>query len=317
MATMIEFDHVHKEFNGAAVIPDLSLTIPEREITVLVGRSGCGKTTTLKMINALIKADSGTIKYNDRPVTDYDLQELRWQIGYVLQQIALFPNMTVAQNIAVIPEMRRESAADIERRTRELLRSCSLDPDTYMNRAVDELSGGEAQRVGIMRALAADPPTILMDEPFSALDPLSRRQLQDLVLDLQTKLHKTVVFVTHDMNEALKMGDHIAVMDAGQIVQVGTPSEIRNNPADEVVAKLFAGTKQDDPFARSLDEIVADGYGALQSSGDAADLVPASTKLAAVITELTSGQTVRVARAGQKYALTAGDVLRYLTTQRN
>jgi osmoprotectant transport system ATP-binding protein len=308
---MITFDHVSKKFAGKTIIPDLSLSIPQNQIFVLVGRSGSGKTTTLKMINALIRPEGGTIKFAGKNLNDYNLQELRWQIGYVLQQIALFPNMTVAQNVAVIPEMRHVPASEITERTRKLLDACGLDPDTYMNRHIDELSGGEAQRVGIVRALAADPPTILMDEPFSALDPLSRRQLQDLVLDLQTKLHKTIVFVTHDMNEALKMGDQIAVMDAGQILQIGTPTAIRDTPATAVVADLFAGTQPDDALAVALAQIVTDGYG-LGVVPDTAIPVAATTTLAAVLDQLAAGAVLAVTVHGTRYAVDGAAVLRFL-----
>lgn len=311
---MITFDHVSKKFAGKTIIPNLSLSIPQNQIFVLVGRSGSGKTTTLKMINALIRPEGGTIKFAGKNLNDYNLQELRWQIGYVLQQIALFPNMTVAQNVAVIPEMRHVPVNEITERTRTLLDACGLDPDTYMNRHIDELSGGEAQRVGIVRALAADPPTILMDEPFSALDPLSRRQLQDLVLDLQTKLHKTIVFVTHDMNEALKMGDQIAVMDAGQILQIGTPTAIRDTPATAVVADLFAGTQPDDALAVALAQIVTDGYG-VGVVPDTAIPVAATTTLAAVLDQLAAGAVLAVTVHGTRYAVDGAAALRFLGAQ--
>lgn len=311
MPAMIEFDHVKKNFRGKTVIPDLTLTIPEKQIFVLVGRSGSGKTTTLKMINALIKPDAGTIKYNGKALTDYKLQDLRWQIGYVLQQIGLFPNMTVAQNLALIPEMQHHDAAKILRRSRELLAAGGLDPDTYMARAVTELSGGEAQRVGILRALAADPPTILMDEPFSALDPLSRRQLQDLVLELQAKLHKTIIFVTHDMNEALKMGDQIAVMDGGRILQIGAPDAIRNNPAHAVVASMFAGTKDDDGLAQPVSAVIQAGF-AMNAVQLNQRQVSADAPLSTIITELREHGGVQVTVADQTYTITAGDVLAFL-----
>nr|WP_252895142.1 ABC transporter ATP-binding protein [Liquorilactobacillus satsumensis] len=202
----IEFTHVQKKFSGKAVIKDLNLAVPANQIFVLVGPSGSGKTTILKMINALIQPNGGEITINGKKITEYRVQDLRWQMGYVLQQIALFPNMTVAQNIAVIPEMKKMPKKKIKERIETLLAQVDLPAAKYAERYPRELSGGEAQRVGIVRALAADPPLILMDEPFSALDPLSRTQLQKLVLRLQAQLHKTVVFVTHDMNEALKMG---------------------------------------------------------------------------------------------------------------
>lgn len=183
---MILFENVSKEYEkGKAVVSELDLEIKDGEFFVLIGPSGSGKTTTLKMINRLIPLTEGFIRINDKPISDYNLQELRWNIGYVLQQIALFPNMTVEENITVVPEMKKWSKAEMQQRVTELLASVGLDPDTYRNRKTAELSGGEQQRVGVVRALAANPDIILMDEPFSALDPISKSNLQRDVAKLQ------------------------------------------------------------------------------------------------------------------------------------
>ncbi|GAB2482003.1 ABC transporter ATP-binding protein [Alkalibacterium psychrotolerans] len=236
---MIHFDKVTKEYNGTAVVSDFSLEINEGEFFVLIGPSGSGKTTTLKMINQLIELTKGYIKIDGKPISDYDLQELRWNIGYVLQQIALFPNMTVEENIVIVPEMKKWSKEDMSNRVTELLESVNLDPDQYRDRKVSELSGGEQQRIGVIRALAADPEIILMDEPFSALDPITRSHLQQDVVNLQHKFKKTVVFVTHDMQEAINLGDRICVMNEGKIEQVGTAEEILKHPANDFVKEFL------------------------------------------------------------------------------
>lgn len=233
---MIEFKQVTKEYTaGHPVVSDFNLQIQDSEFFVLIGPSGSGKTTTLKMINRLIPLTSGWITLNGKPISEFNLQELRWNIGYVLQQIALFPNMTVEENILVVPEMKKWSKSKMKELVTELLDSVGLDPDQYRHRAVSALSGGEQQRIGVIRALAADPDIILMDEPFSALDPISRNQLRKDVSQLQKKLQKTVVFVTHDMQEAVQLGDRICLMNHGKIEQVGTPKEILEQPKNEFV----------------------------------------------------------------------------------
>lgn len=237
---MIQFEHVNKAYGTNQAVDDLSLTINEHELFVLVGTSGSGKTTTLKMINELIQPTSGTIYFNGRSLTDYQVRDLRWNIGYVLQQIALFPNMTVGQNIALIPELKRWDRAKIETTVDELLTQVELPPAKYRDRMPAELSGGEQQRVGILRALATQPQVILMDEPFSALDPISRTQLQDLLLRMHERLKMTIVFVTHDMNEALKLGDRIGVMRYGKLLQVDTPQQVSEHPVNEFVRSFFA-----------------------------------------------------------------------------
>ena len=257
---MILFENVSKEYEkGKAVVSELDLEIKDGEFFVLIGPSGSGKTTTLKIINRLIPLTEGFIRINDKPISDYNLQELRWNIGYVLQQIALFPNMTVEENITVVPEMKKWSKADMQQRVTELLASVGLDPDTYRNRKTAELSGGEQQRVGVVRALAANPDIILMDEPFSALDPISKSNLQRDVAKLQKKLNKTIVFVTHDMQEALALGDRICLMNKGKIEQIGTPDEIRSHPKNDFVRNfLQTGTialKED----QTIQQVIAAG----------------------------------------------------------
>ena len=277
---MILFENVSKEYEkGKAVVSELDLEIKDGEFFVLIGPSGSGKTTTLKMINRLIPLTEGFIRINDKPISDYNLQELRWNIGYVLQQIALFPNMTVEENITVVPEMKKWSKADMQQRVTELLASVGLDPDTYRNRKTAELSGGEQQRVGVVRALAANPDIILMDEPFSALDPISKSNLQRDVAKLQKKLNKTIVFVTHDMQEALALGDRICLMNKGKIEQIGTPDEIRSHPKNDFVRKfLQTGTialKED----QTIQQVIAAGlFEPLEVTGEIGSyLVPEDT----------------------------------------
>lgn len=240
---MITFDNVSKEYrDGTSAVRDLNLTIQPGEFFVVIGPSGCGKTTMLKMINRLISLTKGTISIDNKRISDYNIDELRWNIGYVLQQIALFPHMTILENISIVPELKGWDKVKIRKRVDELLDMVGLDPETYRDRKPNELSGGQQQRVGVVRALAADPNIILMDEPFSALDPISREKLQEDLFNLQRNIKKTIVFVTHDMKEALKLGDRICVMNEGSIVQVGTPKELLENPADDFV-RNFVGTE--------------------------------------------------------------------------
>lgn len=236
---MIEFEGVTKQYEQSLALDGLTLTIPDNGLFVLVGPSGSGKTTTVKMINRLIEPTSGTIKIDGQPINQMDLQTLRLNIGYVLQNIALFPHLTIEENITIQLEVLKWTKADRQKRARELLEMVHLDPDQYASRYPSELSGGQQQRIGIIRALATSPKVILMDEPFSALDPVTRTQLQDLVLSLQKQLHNTVVFVTHDMKEALRLGDEIAVMRQGSIQQVGTAKAIFNQPKNEFVREFF------------------------------------------------------------------------------
>ncbi|MGV3322418.1 ABC transporter ATP-binding protein [Streptococcus hyovaginalis] len=237
---MIEYQNVSHSYQGNGnILKQLTFTIKEGEFFVLVGPSGSGKTTTLKLINRLIEQTDGDILFQGKRLKDYDLRELRLETGYVLQQIALFPNLTVAENIALIPEMKGMDKAEIVDKTRQLLTKVGLDPDQYLSRLPQDLSGGERQRVGILRAIIANPKVLLMDEPFSALDPISKDQLQELIKDLHEEFGMTTVFVTHDMDEAVKLADRISLMKDGQIVQIGTPDELRYQPVNDFVRQFM------------------------------------------------------------------------------
>lgn len=246
----IRLEGVTKRYPGQTTpaVDGVTLEIPAGQVVMLVGPSGCGKTTTLKMINRLIEPTDGRIVLGDEDVTDIDGDQLRRRIGYVIQAGGLFPHMTVAQNIAIVPKMLGWDAQRIEERTTELLDLVSLDPDTYRDRYPKELSGGQQQRVGVARALAADPPVLLMDEPFGAVDPITRQRLQDELIRIQHELRKTIVIVTHDFDEAVKLGDWIVIFREGaQIVQYDTPERILAEPADEFVESFIgsgAGLKQ-------------------------------------------------------------------------
>ncbi|MHB2040196.1 ABC transporter ATP-binding protein [Aerococcus mictus] len=239
MEDFIRFEAVSKFYQEKLVVDHLDLKISSGEFFVLVGPSGSGKTTSLKMINGLVKQESGKVYFKGRDIRSYNLNKMRWQMGYVLQDIALFPTMTVEENIETIPEMIGMAKKERQARTEELLWQVGLDPKKYSKRYPRELSGGEQQRVGICRAIAAKPPLMLMDEPFSALDPLSRESLQKLLLDLHHKIQTTIVFVTHDMDEALRLGDRIAIMQTGRLVQVDSPKNIKAKPANEFVRHFF------------------------------------------------------------------------------
>ncbi|RDI52980.1 ABC transporter ATP-binding protein [Nocardia mexicana] len=246
----IVLDSVTKRYPGQRdpAVENVSLTIPAGETVVFVGPSGCGKTTTMRMINRLIEPTSGTITIAGRDVTRVNPDRLRREIGYSIQQAGLFPHMTVARNIATVPGLLGWDRAKITARIDEMLELVGLDPGTFRDRYPRQLSGGQQQRVGVARALAADPPVLLMDEPFGAVDPITRGLLQDELLHLQAELHKTIVFVTHDFNEAVKLGDRIAVLgNQSRILQYDTPAAILAEPADETVAGFVgadAGLKQ-------------------------------------------------------------------------
>ncbi len=240
---MIKFENISKRYpgEGTDAVHNLSFEIESGSICMFVGPSGCGKTTTMKMINKLIHPSSGTILIDGRDIETVDTIELRLGIGYIIQDIGLFPHMTIGENIAVVPGELGWKKDRIGARIDELLELMELDPRVFRNKKPHELSGGQKQRVGVARALAGDPPLMLMDEPFGALDPLSRAKLQDEFLGIQKKIRKTIVFVTHDIEEAIKMGDSIAVMRRGHIVQLGSPMEILSSPADPFVSELIGG----------------------------------------------------------------------------
>lgn len=241
---MIRLENVSKSYgDGKIAVRDLSLEVPDGEVVALIGPSGCGKSTTMRMVNRLIEADSGTITVDGREVHAFRPEELRRHIGYAIQGVGLFPHWTVRQNISVVPGLLKWERDRIEARVLELLALVGLDPEVYAGKYPAELSGGEAQRVGVARALAADPPVLLMDEPFGAVDPLTRDRLQVEFLRIQNALKKTVLFVTHDMDEAVKIGDRIAVMRDGHLVQEDTPERILAYPADEFVGG-FVGNER-------------------------------------------------------------------------
>ena len=237
---MIVFEHVSKTYSGGAeAVRDLSMEVREGETLVLLGTSGSGKTTTMKMVNRLIEPTAGYVLIDDTDVMEQDPIVLRRTIGYAIQHIGLFPHMTIAQNIAVIPRLLGWSGDEIAERVGALLDMMALDPAEFRDRYPAQLSGGQKQRVGVARALAADPPIVLMDEPFGALDPITREQLQDEFIDLESEIRKTVIFVTHDIFEAVKMGDRIALLDDGCLQQLATPSELIESPANEFVDQFL------------------------------------------------------------------------------
>ena len=240
---MIELRELTKQFPGAPrpAIDHLTLTVPAGEVCVLIGPSGCGKTTTMRVINRMIEPDSGTVTVAGRDIMSVDPVELRRSIGYVIQQIGLFPHWSIAQNVATVPRLLGWEEARTARRVDELLALVGMDPGYYRDRFPRELSGGQRQRVGVARALAADPPVMLMDEPFGAIDPITRAHLQDEFLNILRSLQKTIVFVTHDIDEALKMGNRIAILRDGALVQYDTPEGILARPANAFV-ESFVGT---------------------------------------------------------------------------
>lgn len=239
----LRFDHVTKQFPGMdrLAVDDCSLTVDDGEFIVLLGPSGCGKTTLLKMVNRLYDPSSGTIYLDDQDIQQANVTQLRRQIGYVIQQVGLFPHMTVAQNIRVVPELLGWEKSRMSERVDELLALVDLPPAQYRDRYPSQLSGGQQQRVGVARALAGDPDLILMDEPFGAVDAITRASLQDEMLKLQRQLRKTILFVTHDVDEALRLADRIVIMRAGKIVQYDTPIDILSQPADAFVNELVGG----------------------------------------------------------------------------
>lgn len=240
---MLEFKNVEKSYRSEKVIKNINLKIYAEEITVLIGASGCGKTTCLKLINKLIKPTAGEIYFNNVDIAKIDTIELRRKMGYVIQQTGLFPHMTVEENIEIIPTLMKLPQKQIKEKTIELMDMIGLDPIEYLHRYPVQLSGGQQQRIGVARAFALDPEVVLMDEPFSALDPITKNQLQDELVELQAKLKKSIVFVTHDMDEAIKIADRVCIMSKGNILQYDTPENILKHPIDDFVRE-FVGTKR-------------------------------------------------------------------------
>lgn len=236
---MIEFKNIRKDFKNKTILKDITLKINRGELVAIIGSSGCGKTTTLKMINRLIKPTSGKIFINGEDIASKDVIKLRRNIGYVIQQTGLFPHLTIRENIEMIPKVEKLNKASIEKRTLELMDMVGLNSNDFLDRYPTELSGGQQQRVGVARAFATNPEIILMDEPFSALDPITRVQLQEELIDLQSKLKRTIVFVTHDMDEAIKIAGKICIMNKGEIVQYDTPENILKNPINDFVSEFI------------------------------------------------------------------------------
>jgi osmoprotectant transport system ATP-binding protein len=246
---VITFDQVVKHYGDAVAVDHLSLKIKSGEIVILVGPSGCGKTTSLKMINRLIEPTSGTISIDDRDTRTYDVNDLRRSIGYVIQQVGLFPHQTVAENIATVPRLLGWTKQRTEARVEELLDLIALPAADYAKRLPSELSGGERQRVGVARALGADPNILLMDEPFGAIDPIARERLQNELLRLQSVVRKTIVFVTHDIDEAVKLGDRVALLSrGGHLEQYATPEELLAHPQSAFVTGFLG----EGPLVRRL-----------------------------------------------------------------
>lgn len=259
MRCLLTLENVSKTYKGGKkAVNNVNLKIAKGEFICFIGPSGCGKTTTMKMINRLIEPSAGKIFIDGENIMDQDPVELRRKIGYVIQQIGLFPHMTIQQNISLVPKLLKWPEQQRKERARELLKLVDMGPE-YVDRYPHELSGGQQQRIGVLRALAAEPPLILMDEPFGALDPITRDSLQEEFKKLQKTLHKTIVFVTHDMDEAIKLADRIVILKAGEIVQVGTPDDILRNPADEFVEEFIGKERliqSSSPDVERVDQIM-------------------------------------------------------------
>lgn len=246
----IEFNKVCKKFSNAGynAVDHVSLTIEEGELITILGSSGCGKTTLLKMINRLYEPNEGTIKLFDEDIKDVDVVKLRRSIGYVIQQVGLFPHMTIAENIATVPKLLKWAKERIDARVDELLTLVELEPQEFKKRYPSELSGGQQQRIGLARALAVDPKIMLLDEPFGAIDAINRMNLQDELLRIHGGVKKTFMFVTHDINEAFKLGNRVIIMNQGRICQFDTPRNIVKNPADAFVTSLITSSRNQERF---------------------------------------------------------------------
>ena len=314
---MITLTGLTKQYPGTTqpAVDHISLTIPEGEVCVLIGPSGCGKTTTMRLINRMIEPTGGTIELLGRDVTHMDAVELRRGIGYVIQQVGLFPHLTIAENIATVPRLLGWDTARTDQRIDELLELVALAPATYRDRYPRDLSGGQKQRVGVARALAADPPVMLMDEPFGAIDPITRTRLQDEFLRIQARLKKTVVFVTHDLDEAIRMGDRIAILCEGRVVQYDTPEAILARPANAFVEE-FVG--QDRALKRLSLYTVESRMGPIASVADDAPRLRADSTLRDALSALlgarselalvldSSGTPLGTLRLGDVHAAAAG-----------
>ncbi|MFZ0920211.1 MAG: ABC transporter ATP-binding protein [Candidatus Dormiibacterota bacterium] len=307
---MITFDRVVKRYANSVAVDHLSLEIKSGETVILVGPSGCGKTTSLKMINRLVEPTEGAILIDDRDTRTYDVNDLRRSIGYVIQQVGLFPHQTVAENIATVPRLLGWTKQRIAARVEELLELIALPPAEYARRLPSELSGGERQRVGVARALGADPNILLMDEPFGAIDPIARERLQNELLRLQSVVRKTIVFVTHDIDEAVKLGDRVALLSRGGVLeQFATPEELLANPQSEFVTGFLG----EGPLVRRLALIPISEVSLqpLNGAAPAASVEAGGTLRDALDAVLRSSDgRVRVIKGDQTLGLIDADVIR-------
>ncbi|QLK85503.1 ABC transporter ATP-binding protein [Staphylococcus sp. 17KM0847] len=311
---MIEFNNVSKRYGAKTVVDQVDLKIKEGEFFVLIGPSGSGKTTTMKMINRLIDLSEGYIYFKGKPISDYSVYEMRWDMGYVLQQIALFPHMSIRDNIAQVPLMRKWNKQDIDHRVDTLLEMVGLEPKQFRDRMPSELSGGQRQRVGVVRALAADPPVILMDEPFSALDPITREKLQDDLLILQSQIKKTIVFVTHDIEEAFKLGDRICLLNKGHIEQIGTPNDFIKYPKNEFVRQFIGDLTSVALNHFSLGKIAElTGQKIMDEVQYQDPIVQHDQSVSDVYRELVTHEAVIVESGGDYWRLTRQDIFRFLS----
>lgn len=309
---MIKFEHVYKKYEDNSAIEDLNLEINDGDFFVMVGTSGSGKTTTLKMINRLIEPTSGQILIDGQDIKNYDLQKMRLNMGYVLQNIALFPNLTIEENITIQPDSLHWTKERRKTVAWDLLNKVGLDPKQYAKRFPHELSGGEQQRVGIIRALATSPKMVLMDEPFSALDPISRTQLQDLVLKLHRELKTTFIFVTHDMHEAIRLGNTIAVLSKGHLEQIGNRDDILNHPKNDFVKGFFQLEKTDHSTVNLLLDA---GFGKKTTSELNSSLLKEDS-INRLATELKNNDgTVVFENNNENFELTTSDLLDYLARE--
>jgi osmoprotectant transport system ATP-binding protein len=298
---MIDIVDLVKQFPGTArpAVDRLTLSIPDGEVCVLIGPSGCGKTTTMRIINRMIEPDAGIVRVGGRDIMRVDTVTLRRSIGYVIQHVGLFPHWTIAENVATVPRLLGWTKARTEARTDELLVMVGMDPSTYRDRFPRALSGGQKQRVGFARALAADPPLMLMDEPFGAIDPITRARLQDEFLKILRALRKTIVFVTHDIDEAIKMGDRIAILKDGALLQYNTPERVLAEPANSFVS-AFVGAdralKRLSPIACATVAVPFAGAAPAQSIDGTASLRDALALM------LETGEDVLAVRSGDQWA---------------
>lgn len=318
MDNAIVFKGIRKQYGEEVVIDNLDMEIPRGNIVVLIGPSGCGKTTTLKMINRLIEPSAGNIIVNGKDAMSVSAVQLRRGIGYVIQQIGLMPHMTVADNIALVPRISKGKKHVDQAKIDRMLEMVGLDPHTYRNRYPFELSGGQQQRIGVARALMNDPEIILMDEPFSALDPITREQLQDELIKLNEELHKTIVFVTHDMDEALKIADQIVVMHEGKIAQQGTPDQILRHPASDFVRDFIGEKRLASRLTLLVDDVMLKNPVTILPTRGLAEAVQLMQRrrVTGLVVVQTTGGYLGVANAGDIYkhypdeTLTVADIVR-------